>query len=183
MPFQKENNFGSKNKGKIRPNTREQNHINFKGGLSLNKDGYTLQLADRKGKRKHHRQHILIMEKYLGRSLYPHEVIHHINEIKTDNRLENLRLMANSEHAALHGLCQKSYKIIITCKSCSKSFKIFRYLLGKAKFCSKSCAYYKLYQICTYCSVRFKAGTWRLKNRKFCSQNCFHLSRIKKTIN
>lgn len=57
-------------------------------------------------------QHVVIMEQHIGRRLRNGEVVHHINGIKTDNRIENLRLMTNKEHGRLHareriskGLC------------------------------------------------------------------------------
>lgn len=37
-------------------------------------------------------EHILVMERYLNRHLYPEETIHHLNGIKDDNRLDNLEI-------------------------------------------------------------------------------------------
>lgn len=47
-------------------------------------------------------EHRLVMERHLGRLLRPDEVIHHINGDTRDNRVENLEVMQQSAHAALH---------------------------------------------------------------------------------
>lgn|SRR3990167_10860030 len=48
------------------------------------------------------REHRLVVEKNIRRYLTGEEVIHHINGIKTDNRIENLKIMSASEHSKLH---------------------------------------------------------------------------------
>ena len=46
----------------------------------------------------------MVMEKFLGRKLTKHEIIHHKNAIKDDNRIENLACMSQSDHMKLHQL-------------------------------------------------------------------------------
>lgn len=64
-------------------------------GRYTTKDGY-IQVQTPDGLRYEHR---IIMERSLGRPLYPDERVHHKNGIKNDNRLENLELWSISHPA------------------------------------------------------------------------------------
>lgn len=74
-------------------------HHNWTGGKYINSGGYVMITVYEDGKRKVIREHRLIMEKYLKRKLNRNEVVHHINGVRHDNRIENLILFpSHSDH-------------------------------------------------------------------------------------
>lgn len=85
------------NKGKKFPNLSGRNSPVWKGGC-LTKDGYKVICINGKGVREHR----YIFETSLGERLPENMVVHHVNGNRSDNRLENLRLMSRSEHIKLH---------------------------------------------------------------------------------
>lgn len=80
------------------------NNPNFTGGKYVDDKGYVrvLRPDHPKNIKGYVYEHRLVMEAYLGRFLMPWETVHHINEIKTDNRVENFFLCGYREHSALH---------------------------------------------------------------------------------
>lgn len=47
------------------------------------------------------KQHRHVVEKSIGRKLLPNEDVHHINGLKSDNRIENLMVINHREHTIL----------------------------------------------------------------------------------
>jgi AraC-like DNA-binding protein len=76
----------------------------WKGGRRIRSDGYVLCFVPGHpyAFRNFVLEHRLVMEKALGRYLEPHELVHHKNEIKHDNRIENLELTDHAAHASHH---------------------------------------------------------------------------------
>ncbi len=78
---------------------------NWRGGKKVNKDGYTriwLSATDpyypMANRENYIMEHRLVMAKHLGRLLVRGELVHHINGVRDDNRIENLRLHSEGTH-------------------------------------------------------------------------------------
>lgn len=110
--------------------TQPGEHHSWKGGKTI-RDGYVFirntkhPFCNNVG---YVREHRLVMENKLGRLLKPNEIVHHINGIRDDNRIENLVLVSSQlQHMHLHpkepvkclicsgkhlarGFCKKHYR-------------------------------------------------------------------------
>lgn len=77
---------------------------NFNGGKYLDDKGYirVLHPEHPNNIKGYIYEHRLIVEKFLGRYLESWETVHHINEVKVDNRIDNLYLCTFAEHSAIH---------------------------------------------------------------------------------
>ena len=83
--------------------------------------GYIVMVHPETGKKI--LQHRYIVERAIGRPLKKHEVVHHKNGAKTDNRIDNLSLLTDYEHRRMHYLRKdmayiKGLKIKI-CEKCN----------------------------------------------------------------
>lgn len=63
-------------------------------------------------------EHRHVMQEYLGRTLGSDEHVHHINENRSDNRIENLMVMTASEHISHHHKLNRWSQKHDCCQSC-----------------------------------------------------------------
>jgi len=88
-------------KDKKRPEISGKNHYNWKNGRTKTPQGYILIHKPEHPFSKGHGyvyEHRLIIEKIIGCYLKPKESCHHLNEIKDDNKPQNL-MAFTSENA------------------------------------------------------------------------------------
>ena len=130
--------------------------LDYKKEINLKKDktlGYLVfydmdhPLSDKNGKIYYHR-HIASLK--IGRWLEKEEFVHHVNEDRSDNRLENIEITTRSNHALIHQI-NRFEKL-------NKDGNVSR-----SKFITK---------ICERCGIEFPGD----RGEKFCSENCCRLS-------
>ena len=116
-------------------------------GPYKNKEGYAFIV------RKHSDGHVTstwvhreMMEKHLKRKLTRNEVVHHINEDPSDNRIENFEIKTRRKHTSDHAPAPEM--ALILCAECGEEAVVRAYQIrhnqtnqGKAgPFCGRSCA-------------------------------------------
>lgn len=75
------------------------NHHGWKGGRRIRKNGYVYIRTEDGSEMLEHR---FVMEQHLKRKLSKDEHVHHIDENKENNSIENLTVMSRSEHMRFH---------------------------------------------------------------------------------
>lgn len=82
------------------------NSGNFNGYRAKAQEGYILRYAPdhpHANSRGYIGEHRLVMEEHIGAILPKEFVVHHLNGVKDDNRIENLAVMTVGAHSSFHG--------------------------------------------------------------------------------
>ncbi len=88
-----------------------KNNPSYLSGRIINTQGYILILNRSHPNAlngKYVYEHRFVMEQHLGRLLTSKEEIHHINGVRDDNRIENLRLFASKSEHKIHDPSNKN---------------------------------------------------------------------------
>lgn len=81
-------------------------------------------------------EHRLVVEQHIGRPLLISEIIHHRNEDRYDNRIENLEVTSHQAHSEHHNQRHAREKI---CEVCGATFVPEATKRARKKTCSKAC--------------------------------------------
>ncbi len=102
-------------KQKVRLALMGENNCGWKGGIRKTWNGYIMLYKPGhpyKNNQNYVRKQRLVMEEFLGRYLKPEEVVHHIDNNKENNDIENLMLFKNiGEHTKYHAN-ERRHKLI-----------------------------------------------------------------------
>ena len=96
--------------------------------------------------------------------------IHHVDNNKANNAIDNLQCLTKEEHRAIHNNQLPLNNLV--CEVCGKEFVSYSV---NARFCSKKCMRKSNYKknfkehICAYCGKTFRSEK---TSRKFCSKSC-----------
>jgi len=126
---------------------RGSRNVNFNNGQYINKSGY------RRIRKPEHPnstktgwilEHRFVMSEHLGRPLLQSEVVHHINEDKLDNRIENLEITTASKHRYMHDPNENRRVTLIpkVCIVCGSEYildTVRKSNHKRSKYCSRKC--------------------------------------------
>lgn len=84
-------------------------------------------------------EHVYVVYSHTGRKPEKDECVHHIDRNRKNNSFDNLRVMSQDEHRALHSF--EDYGVVYTNKTCPNCGDVFLTReTSSREFCTSSCA-------------------------------------------
>lgn len=119
---------------------KPEDHPSWKGGRRVTSNGYIeIYMPDHpRARGRYVFEHIVVLEKKIGRPLREEEEVHHKNRIKTDNRPENLQPINSGDHTRLHAPERRRGKML-RCVVCNQEFYRKPSHVERSKCCSRKC--------------------------------------------
>lgn len=114
-------------------------------------------------------EHISVMSEHLRRPIAPHEVVHHINGIRDDNRIENLIVMTRKAHTHHHSHGQSNPNSLANLIPMNPA-------LAKKVITTRMQNHPATQHICEQCQMDF-TGKSRKSTARYCSRRCYNLAR------
>lgn len=113
-------------------------HPSWNGGRYISSDGYVMinVKSGRDGKSgwsNYRKEHLVVMEEFLGRPLENHEVVHHIDGNKTNNCISNLYLTNSRGHRVAHISLQEIGYELLKCGKISFNSNTGKYEVNHEK--------------------------------------------------
>lgn len=154
-------------------------HHNWKGGRYVRYDGY-VTITPAPNKRVY--EHRYVMEEHLGQPLKSWEIVHHRDGNPSNNDINNLELMTQSNHYKLHEMGQRALDDV-PCATCGVMIKPSVKSGGaRKKYCSNSCSSLAMHsegrgmwkghkpapQICEWCDAEYHSRN----KTQCCSRSC-----------
>lgn len=106
-------------RGKVRPHLQKENSPNWKGGKYTDSHGYVMvhvgkNLEVKSKWESYQKEHVVVMEKQLGRKLLKEECVHHIDGNRQNNKPINLVVIKSNKHhrIAHHSLQKIGYELV-----------------------------------------------------------------------
>jgi hypothetical protein len=135
---------GVKRKGRKAPHTAKRNssqvgknHPSWRGGQYVDANGYRM-VNVRSGRRKsgwgnYKKEHILVVERNIGRKILKSELVHHVDGVKLNNHISNLFLTDSSGHRNAHVSLQDIGYELVRSKLVKFSKKTGKYSVADVK--------------------------------------------------
>lgn len=123
-------------------------------GKSLDSDGYVLIRCPEHPRARTNGyvcEHIIVLEEKLGRSLTEDEECDHINQIRTDNRPENLRVLTKAQHRKRHHAIDMSSRRCSRCGGTKTQLQRGKYIrwfkADKGYWCRNCYEYHRRHNV------------------------------------